>query len=186
MNLPDLLRACSAGGGVLFCGAGFSADCLNLTANHELGASAALLGFLDKELGNEIRSPYKELQNAADKFIALRGEGALLGLLRDRFNVSHVTDEMITIARFPWDRIYTTNYDNAIELACRLGERNFKSLNNLDSSKTVPGGGIEIVHLHGCAEKWDIHNFGRSCILGADFLFRDRKGPRTLVGQASR
>jgi hypothetical protein len=171
MNLPDLLKACTAGGAVLFCGAGFSADCLNLTANHEFGTSTALLDFLNKELEREIPSLYKDLGNAADKFIAIRGQRALLGLLRDRFNVSHVTDEMIDIARLPWDRIYTTNYDNTIELACRLSERTFKSLNNLDSSKVVPGGGIEIVHLHGCAEKWDIHNFDRSCILGADSYF---------------
>jgi SIR2-like domain len=168
MEFSDLLKRASTGGGVLFCGAGFSADCLNLSNNDELGTSAALLKLLNQELEKDIPVPYRELKNAADRFIELRGQNKLLAMLRDRFKVSHVTDEMIELCRFPWDRIYTTNYDNALQLACTRAGRNFKTLNNLDTPEAVPGSGIEVVHLHGCAEKWDIHNFVRSCVLGAD------------------
>ncbi len=171
MELPDFLKRASTGGGVLFCGAGFSADCLNLSDNAELGTGAVLLKLLNRELEKDIPAPYRELKNAADKFIEIRGENKLLALLRDRFSVSRITDEMIELVRFPWVRIYTTNYDNALQLACTRAERNFKTLNNLDTPEAVPGTGVEIVHLHGCAEKWDIHNFGRSCVLGADSYF---------------
>lgn len=175
MEFPDLLKRASTGGGILFCGAGFSADCLNLSNNDELGTGAALLNLLNNELEKDIPAPYRELKNAADKFVELRGQNELLALLRDRFRVSHITDEMIELVRFPWDRIYTTNYDNALELACTRAGKNFKTLNNLDRPETVPGAGVEIVHLHGCAEKWDIYNFGRSCVLGADSYFEADK-----------
>jgi hypothetical protein len=175
MEFPDFLKRASTGGGVVFCGAGFSADCLNLSDSKELGTSAALLNLLNRELEKDIPAPYRELKNAADKFIELRGQHKLLALLRDRFKVSHITDEMIELVRFPWDRIYTTNYDNALQLACTRAGRNFKTLNNLDTPEAIPGSGVEIVHLHGCAEKWDIHNFVRSCVLGADSYFEADK-----------
>jgi hypothetical protein len=171
MELLDLLKRASTGAGVLFCGAGFSADCLNLAANDELGTGAALLALLNKELEKDITTPYKVLKNAADKFVVLRGQNKLLALLRDRFRVSNITDEMTEVVRFPWDRIYTTNYDNALQLACTRARKNFKTLNNLEKPEEIPGSGVEIIHLHGCAEKWDIHNFGRSCVLGAESYF---------------
>ena len=171
MELPDFLKRASTGGAILFCGAGFSADCLNLTDKEELGTGAVLLTLLNWELEKDGSGPYRELKNAADKFIELRGENKLLALLRDRFRVSHITDELIELVRFPWARIYTTNYDNAIQLACTRATINFKTLNNLDTREAVPGTGIEVIHLHGCAEKWDIHNFRRSCVLGADSYF---------------
>jgi hypothetical protein len=172
MEFPDILGRASAGGGVLFCGAGFSADCLNLSDGSELGTAAALLKLLNKELESKISRPFKELENAADKFKTVRGEGQLLGLLQDRFKVGNITDEMSEIVQFPWDRIYTTNYDNAIQLACTKAQRNYKTLNNLERAEDVPGSGMEIVHLHGCLEKWDINNFEKSCILGADSRFQ--------------
>jgi hypothetical protein len=175
MDLPDLLKRASSGGGILFCGAGFSADCLNLSDNEELGTGAVLLHLLNRELENDIPRPYRELRNVADKFIQVRGENGLLALLRDRFKVSNIADEMTEIVRFPWDRLYTTNYDNALELACTRAGKNYKSLNNLDTPEEVPGGGVEIIHLHGSAEKWDIRNFRRSCVLGADSYFETDK-----------
>ena len=175
MDLPDLLKRASSGGGILFCGAGFSADCLNLSDNEELGTGAVLLHLLNRELENDIPRPYRELKNVADKFIQVRGENGLLALLRDRFKVSNIADEMTEIVRFPWDRLYTTNYDNALELACTRAGKNYKSLNNLDTPEEVPGGGVEIIHLHGSAEKWDIRNFRRSCVLGANSYFETDK-----------
>jgi hypothetical protein len=175
MEFTDLLKRASTGGGILFCGAGFSADCLNLPDHVELGTGAALLNLLNKELEKDIAAPYRELKNAADKFCELRGQSKLLALLRDHFKVSLIADEMIELVRFPWDRIYTTNYDNALQLTCTRAGKNFKTLNNLDGPETVPGTGVEIVHLHGCAEKWDIHNFDRSCVLGADSYFEAEK-----------
>ncbi len=171
MNFQDILQASKDGGAVLFCGAGFSADCLNLADQDELGTGATLLRLLNTELSKDIGKPYRDLKNAADKFLEVRGEHGLLSLLRDRFRTLHTTEEMSGLLRFAWDRIYTTNYDNAVELACAKAGKNFKPLNNLDTREAVPRSGLEIIHLHGMAEKWDIHNFRQSCILGADSYF---------------
>jgi hypothetical protein len=104
MEFPDLLKTASTGGGVLFCGAGFSADCLNLSDNIELGTGDVLLNLLNKELEKDIPAPYRKLKNAADMFVELRGESKLLALLRDRFKVARITDDMTELVRYPWDR----------------------------------------------------------------------------------
>ena len=78
---------------------------------------------------------------------------------------------MIDIVRFQWDRIYTTNYDNAIERALTQANRPFKSFNNLEHRDGLPSKRTEIIHLHGCAEKWNNTNFTRSCILSGDSYF---------------
>ena len=52
------------GGGILFCGAGFSADCLNFSPDEMLGTGAQLLNLFNAELNQ--KPPYKDLQNAAD------------------------------------------------------------------------------------------------------------------------
>lgn len=167
MEIQDLVLASHAGNGILFCGAGYSADCISLPDGMEIGAGAALLSALNDELMQRGYGPYKSLKNAADKFEKELGRTQLIGFLKDRYRVSSVTDDMVDIVRHPWRRIYTTNYDNAIELACVRAGKHYKSLNNLQMPNSVPGSGIEIVHLHGFAETWDVNNFQTSCILGA-------------------
>ena len=104
--------------------------------------------------------------------MATEGEHGLLELLVDRFKIQNISADMVEIVNFPWERIYTTNYDNGLELALQRAGREPKSLNNMDKSANVAGSGIEIVHLHGFIEKWDISNFLQSCILGAESYHR--------------
>ena len=168
MGLQDRLENSAAGGAILFCGAGFSADCLSLSENEDIGTGFALLDTLNRRLEEFGKGPYKELANATDQFIRMQSEFSLFTLLRERFTLSHITDDMIDIVNFPWERIYTTNYDNAIQRACIKAGKQFKTLNNLDKPESIPGTGLEIVHLHGCVEKWTLENFRESCVLGTD------------------
>lgn len=39
----------------------------------------------------------------------------------------------------------------------------------------MPGAGLEIVHLHGCVEKWTLDNFQESCVLGVESYFEADK-----------
>lgn len=173
MNLQTFLERARNGGGILFCGTGYSADCLNFHDVEEIGTSQVLLDLLNEKLRQRGHTNgFKGLKNAADEYREKESEYSLMLLLKDRFKISNVTDDMIDIATFSWDRIYTTNYDNAIEHAFTRANRPFRSINNLEHSGDIPGSGVEIIHLHGCAEKWNIENFGRSCILGTESYLR--------------
>ncbi len=153
------------GGGILFCGAGFSADCLNFEPDEKLGTGAQLLGLFNKEL--EQNPPYRDLQNAADALHAQIADHGMMKLLKERFTVANVTADMTDLLRYPWQSIYTTNYDNALELAAQSAIKPVDALNNTDDPST-PISRLPIIHLHGYLQKWDIRNFRESCVLGAE------------------
>ena len=105
------------GGGILFCGAGFSADCLNFEPDEKLGTGAQLLDLFNAELKQN--PPYRDLQNAADALHDKIADHGMMKLLKERFTVANVTSDMTDLLRYPWQSIYTTNYDNALELAAQ-------------------------------------------------------------------
>ncbi len=158
----DLARK---GGGILFCGAGFSADCLNFKPDETLGTGAQLLDIFNTALRQT--PPYKDLQNAADALQEKIADNGMMTLLKQQFTVSDSTGDMTDLLRYPWQVVYTTNYDNALEIAAQAAHRQVDPLNNTDDPKTATTN-LEIIHLHGYVRKWDIHNFRESCVLGAE------------------
>jgi hypothetical protein len=159
------LNLARSGGGVLFCGAGFSADCLNFKPDNTLGTGAQLLEIFNGDLIQ--KPPYKELKNAADAVLVKRAESGMMALLKEQYSVSNVTYDMIDLLRYPWESIYTTNYDNALEVSAQAGKIQVDSFNNTDdpmaAAKNLP-----IIHLHGYINKWNLNNFRESCVLGAE------------------
>lgn len=153
------------GGGILFCGAGFSADCLNFKPDETLGTGAQLLDLFNTELRQA--APYRDLQNAADALQEKIADNGMITLLKERFTVSDVTSDMADLLRYPWQAVYTTNYDNALEIAAQAAHKPVEALNNTDDPNTATPN-LPIIHLHGYVQKWDIHNIRDSCVLGAE------------------
>ena len=153
------------GGGILFCGAGFSADCLNFKPDETRGTAAQLLDIFNTKLHQD--PPYRDLQNAADALQEKIAENGMMALLKVRFTVSDVTSDMADLLRYPWQVVYTTNYDNALEIAALAAHKPVEPLNNTDDPSTATPN-LPIIHLHGYVQKWDIHNFRESCVLGAE------------------
>jgi hypothetical protein len=153
------------GGGILFCGAGFSADCLNFNPEETLGTGAQLLNLFNTELSQ--KPPYRDLQNAADALWDKIADIGMMKLLKERFTVSNVTSDMADLLSYPWQAVYTTNYDNALEIAAQAAHKSAEALNNTDNPDTAKPN-LPIIHLHGYVQKWDIHNIRESCVLGAE------------------
>ena len=163
MNFKDSLTVGVNGGNLLFCGAGFSADCLNFSAT-EIGAASPLLEFFNSALSYS----YSELQLAADDYIDKFGEISLFKIISDKYSVSKRTKAVDDILSYPWSRIYTTNYDNVIEQSLTDQKILHCCANNTESPFDVfkhhPQSQI-IVHLHGAMQKWDFKSFIDSCVL---------------------
>ena len=76
---------------------------------------------------------------------------------------------MIDIVRYPWDAIYTTNYDNAIQLALEKSDKKPFTVNNIEYDdneiSTLNSRLTPVFHLHGCLEKFDVRNLKSSLVL---------------------
>ena len=171
-NFETRLNRARNGNGVLFCGAGFTADCLNFNPDPTIGTTLHLLNVLNDELTHRGETgSFRDIRNAADAFKASFGEAKLMSLLIDRFDVQHISADTVDVMRFPWERVYTTNYDNGIEHALHSAGRKHISINNLDDPAELTGS-LSVIHLHGSVGKWNQENFGQSCILGAESYHR--------------
>ena len=109
MSLDKFLALGAGGGNLLFCGAGFSADCLNFNAE-QIGSASPLHRMLNTAVGYE----YSDMQLAADDYLEKHGENGLLKALSEKYAISKRTDSVDEVLKYPWDRIYTTNYDDVI------------------------------------------------------------------------
>lgn len=169
MTMDDYLKLARNGGALLFCGSGFTAECLNFDASIELGVGVHLLHSINEKLKTKpgVEYRYKNLSNAAMAFKENFGEHGLLYFLKNRFAIKSVDSDMVDIVSFPWDKIYTTNFDNGIELAMQMAQKKPHPLNNLDSP-TGRETRNSVCHIHGYIESWDINNFNSSCILDAE------------------
>ena len=171
-NFETRLDRARNGNGILFCGAGFTADCLNFNPDVMIGVGSHLLDVFNKELQQRGKThSYRNIRNAADAFKTSFGETALMNLLVKRFSIQNISSDVVDVMKFPWERIYTTNYDNGIEYALRSVGRQCSPFNNLDSPDELTKS-LSVVHLHGFIEKWNLHNFSSSCILGAESYHR--------------
>lgn len=165
----EKLNLARNGRGILFCGAGFSASALNFSEHEEIGVGAHLLAFLNVQLKEKgFETGFKDLRNAADAALEAFGEFGLMSLLQKRFKLENVSADMVDIVKFPWERIYTTNYDNAIEIALLRAKVNSCIINNTQNLNEISEGVCNVIHLHGRAISWNISNFKQSCILGED------------------
>jgi hypothetical protein len=167
-SLGQMLLRGQNGGAVLFCGAGLTADCLNFDDDSTLGVSSHLLRLFNDELKtNGKQTGYKDIKNAAKRFKQDLGNHRMMQLLQDRFRLSKVSSSIVDIVGYPWTTIYTTNYDNGLELALQSAGKKVSPVNNLDDPNLLPSG-TAVIHLHGFAEAWTAATFEQSCVLDTD------------------
>lgn len=100
---------------MLFCGAGFSLDCINSKDSNpllakELAKEICKLGSMDED---------EDLRYVSDFFIEKKPDSIdiLVNFLKSIYTLKDVPLAIENICKHNWRRIYTTNYDNAIELA---------------------------------------------------------------------
>lgn len=120
-NFVDLFSKIASGNTLLFLGAGFSSGCYNI-AGTEPPRGSDLIKLLEKE--GEFDGE-NDLKYSADYFLTKKGEPALANLLKNQYILKNISLTQEQICSLPWRRIYTTNYDNAIELAFRQNNYNF-------------------------------------------------------------
>ena len=115
MEIEEAMRRIYLGRSIAFMGAGFSAGIEAIKGNIPYGFEFA------KELSDALGEPDALPLDLASSEYANSGlEPTLPKLLKERFTARSAVEDHTLISCLPWRRIYTTNYDNVIELAALI------------------------------------------------------------------
>jgi len=144
------------GNTILFLGSGFSLD-----AKNALGAKIPGVSTLVGEVLDAVGTPKEEAEGATESLTDVvdycmsteDGAIAVASRLRQLFTVVELSDwQQDLIVQFPWKRIYTTNFDNAVEVACANRRKTLTVLSAMAQFEKPPSGGARVVvHINGLA-----------------------------------
>ena len=133
---------------ILFLGSGFSRTATNILGTNIPTSRELHRSFADKL---DVQPDDYDLKILADE-IASQGNIDLYQLLYNTFTVRDIHEDQDAILRLPWNRIYTTNYDDAAEFACHRYGKTIHSFNHDEKKpQRLPSGSI--IHLHGVIRK---------------------------------
>ena len=124
MELSEAIRHILDGAAVLFAGSG-----LSVGAKKEDGGTFAAAKPLAHQLlaacGYDPETD--DLGQASEIYMQEKGESGLVDFLRKEFTAVDITPEQKVIGSLPWKRIYTTNYDNVLDIAFQRNKRRLDS-----------------------------------------------------------
>ncbi len=150
MDIDGALEHALNGQAILFVGSGFSRSARNVSGDF-LMTGAELGRHLSGEVGLAAGT---QLQHAADEYIDVKGEAALLQLLRSQFTVASVSAPQRQIASVPWRSIFTTNYDSVVERAASEEGKAIDAIVLSDDRSQLPRDGATwCLHLNGYIER---------------------------------
>jgi len=146
MELVKAIQHALNGDAILFLGSGASFGAKNIRGENVIGSG---------QLADLIYPDCENLTQAVDLFLtqsktSVDNELKLIEILKNEFICKEITTEQLYLSSIPWKRIYTTNYDNIMELAYNKSGKRIKSVSmksvasaNCDSQNTL------CVHING-------------------------------------
>ena len=121
MDIGEAILHALRGNSVLFVGAGFTFGARNSLPppDNYVPNASEFSRHLASSLG--ISKDY-DLPIISQYYISQKGEHGLITELINSFSITSVVDHHLEVAKVPWRRVYTTNYDNCFEFsALRAG-----------------------------------------------------------------
>lgn len=163
--VDKLKRLISTGNALVFVGAGFSIESKNIEGGNPPLAKDLALRISNRSAQylngiNADRNLIEEISQCDDLMIAsdfylnnIPEKEELLKLLKSNFTINEVTDVQINVFSMKWRRIYTTNYDNAIELSLIKAGKSVTSLNLEDIPSQYKSIEDICLHINGKVER---------------------------------
>jgi hypothetical protein len=149
MDLEEAIRHAWSGRAVLFTGAGFSRGAINLRGE-PFKNGAQLADHFAKKAG---LSESVGLEDAAEEFLATHGPDTLMAELQAEFKAKQILPVHQRLAKAPWKRIYTTNYDDVIEIAYSANGKSLTPVTLSDNIRDIPKDVTLCVHLNGYVDR---------------------------------
>jgi len=151
MNFEQAIGRALDGQAVLFLGAGFSRGALNVR-DVQFKTAEQLAGHFAERIA--LSSGFT-LEDAAEAFGEKLGTDELIGELQSEFTAKEVLSFHRRIGAIPWKRIYTTNYDNVLETACRLEGCSVTPVTLSSNLYDMPKDKLLCIHFNGFVDKLD-------------------------------
>lgn len=133
---------------LLFVGAGFSkeAKIVKDDGSTDTVPSGKELAEIMKFALNEETN---DLSALASVYVDEFGEHGLFDLLKRKFVVSETSNDQKVVAKYNWRAIYTTNYDNVIEVCCASQGIKYSTYTSKQRPSDIDGKTLPIVHING-------------------------------------
>jgi len=159
MDINESIRCAIDGDAILFIGAGLSFLAHRLNGEAVPDASSLIDILLEQAEGTGSKH---SLDRVAGSVLRARGVDFVDSVLKSNFTVSSVDPILKNLYSLPWKRIYTTNYDNAVEVARSGVIRPISVTVDEPQSKAVRG---SIIHLNGFISRIAPANLDRGLLL---------------------
>jgi hypothetical protein len=134
------------GEAILLTGSGFSYGAINQN-NEDFALARELKRRMCVELGVDVDG--HDLPIVSNSFIRKKGADALISFLKREFTAKNITDGQRKISNLNWSRIYSTNYDNIIELATNKSDTYKVPVTPMDDANLYSSKQNIVVHLNG-------------------------------------
>lgn len=141
----DAMQHLISGNAILFLGAGFSVGATNIS-NEKFLAGGDLSKRLCKEMG--IRES-DDLKNVSNLYIKKNDPDILVDKLKNLYTTKEYAPYQKDVLLFPWQRIYTTNYDDISEKVYSDNGVSFQSATLSDNPRDFSGSKRLILHING-------------------------------------
>jgi hypothetical protein len=152
---------------ILFLGSGFSVEAKN-AAGKAPPTGRGLAREIAKSAG--IKEDGYSLADLAE-YCAEADIRKFTNLIHNLFRIKEVSRNQVDILDAPWLRLYTTNFDDAAEVALQKISRKFRSFTFQESRPRRLDSGT-IVHLHGVVRDVDEENVIEKVVLGESAYVR--------------
>lgn len=150
-EINDYLNYVFDGDAILFVGSGFSSDNTN-GIGEKIPLASELSTTIQTASGipNDQFDSNLDLQAISEYFIEQKGKKELVDILKKTFTVYSSLEWQNDITAFNWKRIYTSNYDNVIEIASNVAHKHRPAI-SISSKEETQATNIKdgVVHLNG-------------------------------------
>lgn len=152
----EFIQRITSGNAVLFAGAGFSRECENISSSQIVAAKD--LSEKICELGGFERS--QNLMYSSERYMSAKPENPykLVEFLKKNYIAKSVKPYIDNILKFRWRAIYTTNYDNVIELSLKNNGIDVVSVDMEKEISKIDRSKVNCVHINGFIKTLTVKN----------------------------
>ena len=173
MNVNEAIKIALNGEAILFLGAGFS-----IGGTNKMKKSIPTATELSLQMCKELNiSESNNLPIVSDRFISDPNIGLgisrMIDFLKSRLICTQVSDEQLTIVKLPWIRIYTTNYDNIVEIASKVSKIYRESITATTEKPKIENLSGAIIHMNGSIQTVTEKNFFNDFKITNESYLRD-------------